>query len=161
MKKNRSNRWTKGITSTLSPSDPLYHHVRFFFFETDSPFNEDNHNMIVRTYEHHNLDLLIHRTGHSGGIHYISPTYVTKEEWKEYHQELKGINMKCPMTTLRWINNKYPNEDSWFTSKHYHFNLEPLNNSPELCYLINHIWDSDFIGLAPPSIIRFVRYPLP
>ena len=159
LKKNRSRKFTKGITVVLDKQDPLYSAVRFFFFETDSPFNEDNYSMIVRTYEYHNLDLLVHRTG-GGGLHFLSPTYISIEKWREIHKTLKYINTKCPMTTLRFINNKYPDEISWFTSKAYYNNPEPENNSREFCNLLNHTWNSNFKG-AVPSTLGFVHYPLP
>ena len=75
--------------------------------------------------------------------------------------ELKEINKKCPMTTLRWLPNKYPNESEiWYTNE---YRIDPNNsrrNSDEFSKLLNKIFQTHFEGTINTDL-KFVRYPLP
>jgi hypothetical protein len=66
------------------------------------------------------------------------------------------------MTTLRWLPNKYPNEDSiWFKSE---FWIAPesigQHNSELMANLLNTTFGSDFRGKIAGDL-QFVNYPLP
>ena len=108
MKKNRSNKYTTGICNTFRDSE-----LRVLFFELDREhliYEPEIHKL----YKDNELDYLVHRTG-SMGLHFLSPTLMTKERWKEIMRCYKHINPKCPMTTLRVKPNKYPDEDGiWY-----------------------------------------------
>ena len=155
MKKNRSNRWTTGITVKLENSDE-----RLVLFELDRehlPFKQE----VIDMYHSYKLDLLIHSTG-SGGIHFISPTMVDKHTWKGFHTNLKHINTKCPMTTLRWLPNKYANEsEKWYRHEAWYFSESvDSNNNEYLCNLLNLTFGTSFIGGNQINLV-YVRYPLP
>ena len=153
MKKNRSNKFTQGIVITNDTNDK-----RFLFFELDNPSSKQLED-VKDVYRRYGLDFCYHRSGN--GIHFISPTLLSVETWKEIMGKLKHINKKCPMTTLRWIPNKYPNErEVWFTSQHW---CDPNNlrrNSLELSQLLNKTFKTDFEGTIQTEL-KFVRYPLP
>ncbi len=155
------DKMTVGLTSTLAPEDPKFDDYRFFFFETDLPYNAADYNRLVTLYEHHNLDVLVHRTG-SGGLHFKSPTLVLKEEWKEMMDEVKDINPQCPMITLRTKPNKYVAElDVWkLASVGTAGAVAEQFNSMELCFLLNKWFGSKFKG-SVNTILRFVNYPFP
>ena len=154
MKKNRSNKFTQGIVITNNTNDK-----RFLFFELDKPFTKEEKQEVLDVYRFHGLDVLIHRTG--SGIHFISPTLIELQTWKEAITKLKHINKKCPMTTLRWLPNKHPNEDQvWFTSDYWHDTNNIRNNSDQLCLLLNKSFHSGLIGSIQTDL-KFVRYPLP
>ena len=162
MKTNRSNRFTQGIVITNNTNDK-----RFLFFELDHPITPEQKQKVLDVYRSFGLDVLWHRTGN--GIHFLSPTLITLETWKEAIALLKDINKKCPMTTLRWLDNdgikrgewKYPFEpEIWFTNE---FRSDPLNirrNSDELSNELNQKFHSDFMGNVSTEL-KFVRYPLP
>jgi hypothetical protein len=153
LKKNRSNVYTKGITINANDNDN-----RYVFFELDldhKRFFSD----VIHAYRDYGFDYLCHRTGN--GYHFISPCVVTKEEWKQFHSELKHINKKCPMTTLRWIPNKYPNESEiWFLSEYWKDECPIHAISIEMADLLNHTFGSEFVGDMHTKI-EFVTYPLP
>ena len=166
MKKNRSNRWTRGLCCTFENSDK-----RICLFELDSEHLSDL-DTVLNTYSALELDVLVHRTGN--GLHFLSPTMVSLETWKDFHSRLKGINPKCPMTTLRIEPNKYTNEsDIWYTHECFYNNKTPsLTNSIHISNLLNHYFSlfpfSSFLPLSPSSpplssssLLKFVRYPLP
>ena len=152
---------TRGINHTLEKTDPNYTNYRFVFFETDIPYNQENYNKIIRTYEHHNLDLLVHSTG-SGGQHFISPTVVIKSEWKEIMFELKDINPSFPRLCLRLLPNKYVDEDKiWYRANvGYAHQLNFMTNSKELCNLLNKAFGSNFQGILNTQL-KIRNYPLP
>ena len=154
MKKNRSNKFTQGIVITNNTNDK-----RFLFFELDKPFSNEEKERVLSVYRLHGLDVLIHRTG--SGIHFISPTLIELETWKGAMSGLKQINKKCPMTTLRWLPNKHPNEaEIWYTSDYWNVSDNHRNNSDQLCKLLNKNFKSEFIGKIQTDL-KFVRYPLP
>ena len=155
------DKMTKGLNHTLEKSDPNYHNYRFVFFETDKPYVQEDYNRIIKTYESHNLDLLVHNSG-GGGQHFISPTVVIKKEWKEIMIELKDINPMFPRLCLRWIPNKYVDEDKiWYRAcVGYSHPLNFLTNSKELCNLLNKAFGSDFKGLLNTQL-KIRKYPLP
>jgi len=156
------DKMTVGLTSTLSPSDEKYEHFRFLFFETDKPYNAEHYNRIIKLYERNQLDVLVHQTG-GGGLHFLSPTLITKDLWKELMDELKDINQKCPMITLRTKPNKYVDEPSvWYKSSvGYSGRVTEFFNVEELCFLLNKWFGSNFHSNALHGILRFVEYPLP
>ena len=154
MKKNRSNKFTQGIVITNNTNDK-----RFLFFEVDKPLNEAHFSKVIDVYLRFGCDVLVHRTGN--GWHFLSPTLLNLQDWKEAMKELKEINKKCPMTTLRWIPNKYPNESEiWFTFEHRDNTHNIRRNSLELSQLLNKTFKTDFEGSIETEL-KFVRYPLP
>lgn len=137
--------------------------MRFCFFEIDIQQIREFYR-IIGTYERYGLDLCIHRSGN--GLHFLSPTMVSKETWKRFHAELKDINPKCPMTTLRIEPNKYPHErEIWFNGVQWHDFNDIRANSIELVNLL-HKWfgliglDGRLVGHIS-TVLKFVRYPLP
>ncbi len=157
---------SSGINHTLEKTDPNYANYRFFFFETDKPYNQEHFTRIIKTYESHRLDLLIHNTG-GGGQHFISPTLITVKEWKRMIDELKDINPRFPALVLRLIPNKYVDEaEVWRKSKVYTFegsgytDLNTFANSFELCNLLNKGFGSQFKGLVKTDL-KIRTYPLP
>ena len=153
MKKNRSNKYTTGLVITNESNNK-----RFLFFELDNP-SVEVFNEVKDVYKRYGLDFIVHRS--FNGVHFISPTLVSVETWKIIMSELKHINKKCPMTTLRWLPNKYPNErEVWFTSQHWRDINNLRRNSLELSQLLNKTFDTDFEGTIQTDL-KFVRYPLP
>lgn len=151
MKRGRSNVYTEGLACTFHESD-----LRICLFEIDN-YNSDTRDFVTNCYKELGLDVLIHRSGL--GYHWISPTLVPLSTWKKFHSTLKGINPKCPMTTLRIKPNKYPHEDQiWYNAEAWYRNNP--NNSTEICNLLNKWFGSYFFGqiITYPKI---VRYPLP
>jgi hypothetical protein len=116
--------------------------------------------LVESIYNLYRLDFLVHRTGN--GLHYLSPTLITKERWKEIMERLKGVNPKCPMTTLRWLPNKYPNEPAiWFKSAAVGFDENIEFNCEEMCFLLNSTFkNGNFMGCWKRDL-KFVHYPLP
>ena len=154
MKKNRSNKFTQGIVITNNTNN-----LRFLFFELDKPLNPTHFSLILDVYQRFGCDVLIHRTGN--GWHFLSPTLLDIPTWKEAMSQLRHINKKCPMTTLRWIHGKYPNESEiWFTSQHRDNTHNIRRNSLELSQLLNKTFKTDFEGIIETEL-KFVRYPLP
>ena len=153
---------TVGLTSTLAPEDEKFDNFRFFFFETDKPYNNEHYTRLIKLYERNNLDVLIHQTG-GGGLHFKSPTLITKDLWKELMAEVSDINPACPMITLRTKCNKYVSEDSvWYKSHAYHSGeVAEFFNIAELCYLLNKWFGCEFKSRGLHGILRFVNYPLP
>ena len=156
------DKMTMGLTSTLSPNDEKYENFRFFFFETDAPFNNNDYQRIISVYARNALDVLIHQTG-GGGLHFLTPTLVTKDLWKELMDEVKDINTKCPMITLRTKPNKYVDEASvWYKSTGgYCGEATEFLNVEELCFLLNKWFGSKFKSKGLHGLLRFVKYPLP
>ena len=155
------DKMTRGITSTLSPNDEKFHNFRFFFYETDMPFNQYHFNRIIALYESHNCDFVCHQTG-GGGLHFKSPTLITRKEWKEMMNEVKDINPACPMIALRILPNKYCDESSVWNkaSVGYNGEIAEMFNSEELCFLLNKWFGSKFKG-QQKTILRLIDYPLP
>ena len=156
------DKMTVGLTSTLDPMDEKYSSFRFFFFETDIPYNNEHFIRLKELYERNSLDVLIHQTG-GGGLHWISPTLITKDLWKELMDEVKDINPACPMITLRTKPNKYVDEPSvWYKcSTGYSGEVAEFFNVEELCNLLNTWFGSDFKSRGLHGKLRFVKYPLP
>ena len=152
-KKHRSKKFTTGICNTITNSKDW----RFFFFELDVD-QVHNRNRITKLYLDNDLDFLEHKTG-SGGYHYLSPTLISKSEWKEMMNKVKDLNTKCPMTTLRIQPNKHPNEKfSWYRFDFY-YNNDQLN-SYEMSNYLNKLFGSKFKGKISTQL-KIVRYPLP
>lgn len=167
LKPNRSNKFTTGLCNTFRGTTS-----RVLFFEIDGEEDVTRFYQIIETiYRQHHLDFIMHRTG-SGGMHFLSPTMISLEEWKEIMKHLKGINPKCPMTTLRVEPNKYVNEaDIWYRSSEERYrktdpysdeviDMNTVRNSAEMCNYLNHIWNTTFKGNVNTEI-KVVRYPLP
>ena len=154
MKKNRSNKFTQGIVITNNTNND-----RFLFFELDKPINPAHLSKVIDVYKRYGCDFIIHRTGN--GLHFLSPTLISVETWKEMMSELKHINKKCPMTTLRWIPNKFPEERQiWFATEYWSDDSNIRRNSHELSTLLNKNFYSEFKGRVQTDL-KFVRYPLP
>jgi len=150
---------TDGICITSKDSDNL----RLFFFELDGAMSEVHEDIesVIGQYVENQMDFFMHRTGK--GFHFISPTLITKQRWKNIMEKLKHINPKCPMTTLRWKPNKYPNEkEVWFTGKAHYCDTErqPMVNSKQMCNLLNTTFGTYFRGEIDFEPKR-VKYPLP
>lgn len=129
------------------------------FFELDKDEIEYDH-LVTKTYLDYGLDYLIHKTG-GGGKHYLSPTLISKAEWKEIMNRLRFLNKNCPMTTLRVQPNKYPNESEiWYRTDKYSDPENQSLNSREMCQYLNKIFKSNFVGEIPTDL-KIVRYPLP
>ena len=161
MKKNRSNIFTDGICNTLKNDKNL----KMVFFELDfeNDFNLKDFNLfkkVKETYKKFELDYFIHTTGN--GCHFLSPTLVDKIIYKKFMNELKDINTKCPMTTLRTKPNKYENEKDYFykTTKPEKFPNNKKANCKEMCNFLNSTFNTDFEGTHKGKIIK-VKYPLP
>ena len=75
---------------------------------------------------------------------------------------VKDVNTKCPMITLRIEPNKYPNENEiWYSNDcGYHCECPQLANSDALVNRLNFWFGTDFVGELP-TILRFIKYPLP
>ena len=145
----------KGLVITNDSND-----YRFFFFELDYPIDFDDINRINDVFDYYHLDYCCHRTGN--GLHWISPTYITKEEWNEVRDSLKDINVDCPQICMRWSPNKYVNEKSvWFSNSCRNNNDNNIANSVQLCNLLNQLFKPDipFKGLVDTEL-NFVHYPL-
>ena len=163
MKKNRSNKFTQGIVITNNTNDK-----RFLFFELDMISYDNNHevfNRIIGVYQRFGLDVCRHRS--YLGWHCLRPTLLDLETWKKAMAELKDINKKCPMTTLRVEPNKYPNEaDIWYLYEWYNFNSD-RNNSIECINFLNKMWNIPdeelyiYRNANTHTDLKFVRYPLP
>ncbi len=151
------HKWTKGIAITNWTNDK-----RFFFFELDRPFTEIRADYIDSIYSDYSLDVIRHRTG--DGYHWISPTLVDLETWKEIMAKVKDINPKCPMTTLRYEPNKYVNErEIWFSCSIRHYPDNVQHNSIELSNLLNK-WFPNVYNDFKASVhteLKLVRYPFP
>ena len=153
MKKNRSNKYTTGLVITNNTNDK-----RFLFFEIDT-LDAVMFSKVLDIYRNFGLDLCVHRS--HCGWHFVSPSLLSVETWKEAMAALKDINKKCPMTTLRWLPNKYPNEEQiWFLNLCRYDTNNIRNNSDQLCKLLNHTFGAHFEGLVNTDL-KFVRYPLP
>ncbi len=154
MKKNRSNKYTQGLVITNNTNDK-----RFLFFELDNPFNQGDYDKVLGIYRNNGLDVLVHRTGN--GLHFLSPTLIKLETWKALISLLKGINKKCPMTTLRVLPNKWPNEESiWWANECWGNIDNSRNNSNELSNWLKQKFHCPFEGEISTEL-KFVRYPLP
>ena len=154
MKKNRSNKFTTGLVITNESNDQ-----RFLFFELDNPFDQKEYDLVFGIYKSAGLDVCCHRTGN--GLHFLSPTLISVKDWKGLMAILKTINKKCPMTTLRWIHNKYPYErEIWFSATFWSDPHNIRRNSNELSTLLNKMFNTDFLGIISTDL-KFVRYPLP
>ncbi len=135
----------------------------FFLFEIDINSGEVRER-IINVYRRNGLDLLEHRTGL--GWHYLSPTLLSKETWRKIRDELKDINVDCPMITLRLENNKYIDEKVWYLYKWYNFNTCRYN-SIECVNLLNKIWSipDDCLHIYARATVhtdlKIVPYPLP
>ena len=154
MKPNRSNKFTTGLCNTFSDSE-----LRCFFFELDKEHLE-HYDTVIDVFDDYELDYILHKTG-SGGYHWISPTMITKLQWREMMSQVRHINPKCPMTTLRVEPNKHPNEDMiWYTCMQSNWKGNIKLNSREMCFYLNKIFGTQLTGEIPTTL-KIVRYPLP
>ncbi len=147
---------TEGLAITNYTND-----ARFFFFEIDFPFIQEEYDTIIDTYAKYGIDLLVHRS--FNGIHFLSCTLLSKEGRKFAMLDLQKINKMCPCVTLRTKPNKYPNEELiWYAKSKAYYNNDTLGmgNSKQLANLLNHWFGSHFIGLIDTEL-KFVKYPLP
>ena len=153
----RSNVWTRGITCDLAKDDPLYKIRRFLFFEMDSPILTRDSELIDATYRDYRIPHVRHRTGN--GQHWIGTRLLSIQTWKEAMSKLKHLNKKCPMTTLRWKNNKYESEkDLWFIANIRNYTTNRRDYiSIELSNLLNKVFHSNFYGNTKTNL-GFVNY---
>ncbi len=145
----------KGLVITNESND-----YRFFFFELDNPIIVDEYLRVCDVFEYYHLDYCLHRTGN--GLHWISPTLNTVEEWKEIRDSLKEINVDCPQICMRWSPNKYVDEKLvWFANSCRNNNDNNIANSVQLCQLLNQLFKPrvPFKGLVDTDL-KFVHYPL-
>ena len=138
--------FTKGLVCTILNEDGTKNKdKKLFFFEIDTHESEIR-NKILSVYHKNNLDVIFHKT--KMGIHFLSPTLITLEKWKNCHNELLEINPKCPQICLRIMGNKYPNEFEYFykaqvriNKNMYNFPHNPDKNVKSVCLLLNKIFD--------------------
>jgi hypothetical protein len=155
MKKGRSNIYTTGLSATIEGNRQR----KLVLFEIDELDGITWHR-ITAQYAKYNLDVVIHRSGM--GWHWISPTEVTLQTWMQFMDELKDVNKKCPMQTLRLLPNKYPNEDKvWYMHIELHSCKLPLLDNNKQCVMyLNAMFKTTFEGNKSGSI-TLPRYPLP
>ena len=134
----------------------LYHDKlhKLPFFEIDTE-NKDEIDLILRTYHLMHLDVLYHRT--KNGYHFLSPTLLTVENWKIFHNYLLHLNKKCPMICLRVQANKYPGEDNYFYTYKTEINTIPYYNVKSVCLYLNKIFGSNLQG-SMDGDIKIVKY---
>lgn len=127
---------------------------KLFFFEVDEKsflLNDE----ILGVYKKYNLTVLVHQT--RNGYHFLSPTLISLELWKEIHQELIHLNPKCPMITLRVQGNKHPNESDYFYRYEVYNNYNRTKNIRSVCLFLNKIFGSDLLGDLDGEL-QTVRY---
>lgn len=127
---------------------------KLVFFEIDTK-EPELINLILSTYSFFKLDVVYHQT--QNGYHFLSPTLVNLETWKEFQTVLKDINVKCSMTTLRIKGNKYPNESSFFYKSETKINTIPSKNIRSVCNLLNKVFQSNLQGELDGDL-ELVRY---
>lgn len=169
IKQNRSSVFTVGMCNTFYDSDK-----RIFLFDVDRIYtdyktgiNTKNKNFqnelkeVHLLYEKYSLDYMTHPTNQ--GIHFLSPTEISKELWKKMMNEVKHINSKCPMTTLRFKPNKYKDENLiWYHAVDSTFYGNRERNNLDVCALLNHNFETNF--MYNPTLtnkVKTVSYPLP
>ena len=154
-KKNRSSIFTSGICNTFYDSPK-----RVLFFELDYPIDQKTINRVIEVYRILHLDLVTHSTGN--GVHFLSPTMMDLIIWKSAMNLLHDLNKKCPMTTLRFIPNKYPDEVVLWNGSIRTIYNKSLNNSKQMTIFLNDILFTNFKpNLDLSFAIKQVRYPLP
>jgi|APSaa5957512535_1039671.scaffolds.fasta_scaffold06084_16 hypothetical protein len=168
-KPNRSSVFTVGLCNSFYESEK-----RIFLFDVDriytdyktgiskpNPNFQDELKTIHKLYEKYCLDYCYHPT--KQGIHFISPTEISREVWKKMMEEVKHINSKCPMTTLRFKPNKYEDENLiWYRAESSTFCGNRVRNNLDVCSLLNHNFETNF--MYNPNLtnkVKTVSYPLP
>jgi hypothetical protein len=129
---------TTGLVYTITEKGIKDPEKKLFFFEIDTHDNKLL-NTILDVYEKNSLDVIFHKT--KMGYHFISPTLISREKWKECHEILKNINPKCPMICLRIKSGKYPNEDLYFYKAGIRINTTSDKNIKSICNYLNKIFD--------------------
>ena len=154
LKKNRSNKFTVGLCNSFKDSK-----LKVLFFELDKEHNE-YYEQVTKVFMKNELDHFVHLTG-SQGHHFLSPTLMSAGRWHYIIQEIKQINPKCPMTTLRVKPNKYYQEDYfWYQIiDERHFDNKKIN-SLQMCNYFNRLWKTEFKGEIETEL-NIVSYPLP
>jgi hypothetical protein len=155
MKKFRSDTYTTGVCDTVDHN----RNKRFFLFEID---NHDKKliDEILDIYIENNIDVCYHHTGK--GVHFLSPTMITLDEWKFLHKKLEHINPKCPMNCLRIEPGKWNGENQYWNNTSY-IKTSPnprKNNVKSMCDLLVLHFDVEFESHLQGGI-QIVRYPLP
>lgn len=168
MKRGRSNQFTTGLCNTFENCKDL----KTLFFEVDhydprtesiTPIEVYNQEIkqVIALFAKYKLDLLVHST--KNGMHFLSPTMLPKSVWKQAIDEIRHINTKCPMNTLRIEPNKYPNENEFwyrFNAVYIHGNF--TRNNFNMCNYLNKIFGCHFVGSQDNNQkLKIVRYPLP
>jgi len=152
--------YTKGLVcSILNEDGSKNKDKKLFFFEIDTHESEIR-NKILSVYHKNNLDVIFHKT--KMGIHFLSPTLITLEKWKNCHNELLEINIKCPQICLRIMGNKYPNEYEYFYKAVSIVNGNNLNNNVKsVCLLLNKIFDFEpkLLGSVSGDFVKVSYLP--
>lgn len=151
----RNVRFTTGLCDILDDD----RNKRLCFFEVDELGNSELYFRVCDNYRKFCLDYLVHRT--MCGWHWLSPTILDVATWKEFHKNINDINKKCPMTCMRWLPDKYPDETLiWYLSMAFYHNPDYSRNNLAMCTLLNHVFRTHFVGRQEEKL-KFVRYPLP
>ena len=131
--------YTKGLVcSILNEDGSKNKDKKLFFFEIDT-HDKILFDKILNIYYENSLDVLFHKT--KMGYHFISPTLILKDKWKEIHNSIKEINPRCPQICLRVEGNKYANEDLYFYKAGVRINSTPDKNVESICNFLNKIFD--------------------
>lgn len=166
-KNGRSHIHTRGICNSVQGHPDL----RFFFFDVDRKDTKYGNltrlaylrdvmrvNEICRKWR---IDYLVHQT--KNGIHFLSPTLISKTVWKAMMEELKDVNPRCPQNTLRTVANKHRGEEEYFYNAiAAMFPINKHNNSKNMAEFLNYHFGThfDFDRRLDYELIH-VRYPLP
>lgn len=101
MQKNKSGRIVKAVDT----------YFRYLFFELDNTDN-DLLSIVLNTYKKYDLPVYVHRS--MRGYHFLSTRAITKELYWQAINEIKYLNPKCPLVTIRIKSNKWINEKNIF-----------------------------------------------
>ena len=146
---------TKGLVNQIDKDK----NKKLFFFEIDTHDQQLVHR-ILHVYYENKLTVLYHKT--KMGFHFISPTLITLEKWKNCHNELLEINPKFPQICLRIMGNKYPNEYEYFYKAVSIVNGNNLNNNVKsVCLLLNKIFDFEpkLLGSLSGDLVQVSYLP--
>lgn len=103
----------------------------YAFWEIDTT-DEAVRKLIIITYEKYKIDFIEHRIGK--GYHYFGDK-VSRETWRDWHQEIKHTNPKFPALTLR-ISKKYQDE-VFERPAYYRVKYDPSNWARALMFYLS------------------------
>lgn len=101
MQKNKSGKVVKAV-------NPIF---RYLFFELDT-LEENQLHQVLNTYKRYNLPVYVHRS--MRGYHFLSVKPIAKELYYQAINEIKPLNPKCPLVTIRIKSNKWIDEKQVF-----------------------------------------------